>query len=98
LKEKLNYIIKQIGFKLFLLLELFLMIIPHKWRKTFFYFLASIAYHLSSKSRNIVKQNLNFAFDNKMSDKEIDDITRYSFKNLLLNFLHLMEIRHMNKE
>jgi KDO2-lipid IV(A) lauroyltransferase len=31
-----------------------------------------------------------------MSDAQIDEITRYSFKNLALNFLHLMEIRHMS--
>jgi len=98
LKEKINYKIKKIGFWLFLLLEKFLMILPKSWRKSFFYFLASIAYHLSAKGRNIVKQNLDFAFDNKMNDKEIDNITRYSFKNLLLNFLHLMEIRHLSKK
>ena len=83
-------------FKLFLLLEKFLMILPKGARKAFFSFLASLAYYASKRSRKIVRQNLNFAFDNKMSDKEIDDITRYSFKNLLFNFLHLMELRHMS--
>ncbi len=83
-------------FKLFLLLEKFLMILPKKVRKAFFSFLASIAYYASKRARNTVRQNLNFAFDNKMSDEEIDAITRYSFKNLLFNFLHLMELRHMS--
>ncbi|NPA59830.1 MAG: lipid A biosynthesis acyltransferase [Epsilonproteobacteria bacterium] len=85
-------------FKLFLLLEKFLMSLPKGARKTFFFTLASIAYHISAKSRKIVKQNLEFAFDGKMDDKEIDEITRYSFKNLSLNFMHLMELRYMNKE
>ncbi|MEA3227603.1 MAG: lipid A biosynthesis lauroyl acyltransferase [Campylobacterota bacterium] len=84
-------------YKLFLLLEKFLMILPKKIRKLFFTTLASTAYYLSSKSRRTVKQNLEFAFDNSTSDKEIKNITKYSFKNLMLNFLHLMEIRHISK-
>lgn len=86
------------GFKLFLLLEKLLMILPKNWRKAFFSLLASIAYYSSAKSRRTVKQNLDFAFDGNMSEDQIDSITRYSFKNLLFNFLHLMEIRHMSRE
>ena len=84
------------GFKIFLLFEKFLMTLPKSVRKGFFLSLASIAYYLSAKSRRTVKQNLNFLFDSKMSDEEIKEITKYSFKNLLLNFFHLMEIRHMS--
>ena len=83
-------------FKLFLLLEKFLMILPKNTRKAFFSGLASIAYYASSRARNIVRQNLNFAFDGKMSDQEIKEITKYSFKNLLFNFLHLIELRYMS--
>jgi len=86
------------GYKFFLLVEKCLMLLPHKARKSFFAFLAFIGYKLSSKYRRVARQNLNFAFDNTLSDEEIDEITRYSFKNLLFNFLHLMEIRHMGKE
>ena len=85
-------------FKLFLLLEKFLMSLPKGVRKGFFSTLATIAYHASKKSRKIVRQNLEFAFDGKMDDKEIDEITRYSFKNLAFNFMHLMELRHMSKD
>ena len=74
------------------------MILPKTLRKAFFSALASIAYYASSRARRTVRQNLTFAFDGKMSDKEIDEITRYSFKNLLFNFLHLMELRHMSKD
>ncbi len=87
-----------IGYKLFLLFEKFLMILPKKLRKSFFLLLAYLAYYLSAKSRKTVKQNLNFAFNNTLSDKEIKDITKYSLKNLMLNFLHLMEIRHLSFE
>jgi KDO2-lipid IV(A) lauroyltransferase len=72
--------------------------LPHKTRKSFFIFLATIARKLSKKTRKTVKTNLDFAFDKKMSQEEIDSITNYSFKNLLLNFLHLMEIRQMSRE
>jgi len=83
------------GYKTLLILEKILMAFPAKMRKSFFTFLAFIAYKASKKYRNIVRANLNYAFDNRMSEKEITEITKYSFKNLMYNFLHLMEIRHM---
>jgi len=86
------------GFKLFLLLEKFLMILPKSYRKRFFLSLALFSYHASKKHRTIAYQNLEFAFDGKMSEKEKEDITRYAFKNLTLNFLHALELRHMSKD
>jgi len=86
------------GFKLFLLLEKFLMVLPKGMRKGFFTLLANIAYYTSSRYKKVAYRNLNFAFDKKISKKDRDEIVRYSFKNLLLNFLHLMEIRDMSKE
>ncbi len=85
-----------IGFKLFLVLEKFLMALPKSARKAFFSSLASIAYLFSKRSRNIVRQNLTFAFDDNMSEAEIKEITKYSFKNLAFNFLHLIELRYMS--
>ena len=84
------------GYKALLILEKILMALPSQMRKSFFTFLAFIAYGVSKKYRNVVRANLNYAFDNTMSDKEITEITKYSFKNLMYNFLHLMEIRHMS--
>ncbi|WP_418640642.1 lipid A biosynthesis lauroyl acyltransferase [Sulfurimonas sp. ST-27] len=86
------------GYNFLLVIEHILMLVPHKARKAFFTFLAFIGYKSAKKYRRIVRQNLNYAFDNSMSDEEIDTITRYSFKNLLYNFLHLMEMRHLSKE
>ncbi len=86
------------GFKLFLLFEKFLMILPKSFRKGFFTFLATIAYYISPRHRAISYQNLEFAFDNKLSEQEKQEITKYSFKNLAYNFLHAMELRHMSKE
>ncbi len=86
------------GYKSLLILEKILMRLPKSARKNFFVFLAFIGYISTKKYRNIVKQNLNYAFDNKMSEAEIKAITKYSFKNLLFNFMHLMELRHMTKQ
>ncbi len=85
-------------FKLFLLLEKFLMILPKNIRKKFFILLATVAYHLSSRYRNIGFINLDFTLGDKLTKEQKKEIVKYSFRNLLLNFLHLMEIRHMSKE
>lgn len=85
-------------YKFFLLLEKFLLLLPKKLRKAFFTSLASLAYHISKRYRTVAKQNLEFAFDGKMSEEEIQEITKYSFRNLLLNFMHLMEFKKMSKE
>jgi len=86
------------GYKLLLILETILMALPKSVRKGFFSGVATLAYYTSKKYRNIAKQNINFVFDNKLSESEVDDIVRYSFKNLIFNFLHVMELRHMTLE
>jgi KDO2-lipid IV(A) lauroyltransferase len=86
------------GFKLFLLLEKILMLLPKKTRKNFFTFLASLAYYLSSRYRNIGFINLDFIYGDTLSHTQKKEIVKYSFRNLLLNFLHLMELRHISKE
>ena len=86
------------GFKLFLLLEKFLMILPAGWRKSFFSCLATLGYYTSKRYRKVSHQNLDFMFENTLSDVEKDEITKYAFKNLIFNFLHAMELRHISKE
>lgn len=85
-------------FKIFLLLEKFLMILPASWRKGFFSFLANTGYYLSKRYRKVSEQNLDFLFGDSLNKDEKDQITRYAFKNLAFNFLHAMELRHMSKE
>ena len=86
------------AFKLFLLFEKFLMILPDSWRKYFFATLASIGYYTSKRYRKVSYQNLDFLFNGTMQENEKAKITKYAFKNLAFNFLHAMELRHMNKE
>lgn len=86
------------GYKLLLILEKTLMLLPRNFRKAFFSSLATLAYYLSPKHRRIVRQNLEFAFDGKMSEEEVNTIVKYSFKNLIFNFLHILELRNMTLE
>ncbi|NPA65727.1 MAG: lipid A biosynthesis acyltransferase [Epsilonproteobacteria bacterium] len=86
------------GYKALLILEKILMSLPHSFRKAFFSFLATIAYILTPKYRKVVSINLDFLFNNSMSQEEKKEITKYSFKNLMYNFLYLMEMRYMTKE
>ena len=85
-------------FKLFLLLEKFLMILPKSIRKAFFSSLSWLAYHVSSRYRRVSFKNLDFVFGDEMDHKQKDEITRYSFKNLIFNFMHLMEVKYMSKD
>lgn len=86
-----------IGYKIFLGFERLLMLLPHSFRQAFFSSLGTLGYYLSGRYKKVAYQNLEFVFDRKLSQTEMDAIVKYSFKNLALNFLHLMEIRHMSK-
>ncbi|MDK9693575.1 MAG: lipid A biosynthesis lauroyl acyltransferase [Sulfurimonas sp.] len=86
------------GFKLFLLLEKFLMLLPKKVRKNFFTFLSFLTYYLSSRYRNIGFINLDFVYGDTLSQEQKKKIVKYSFRNLMLNFLNLMELKYMSKE
>ena len=86
------------GFKALLFLEKLLMLLPKKARKNFFLSLAYIASLFAKKHRAIAMTNLDFLFQDRLSFEVKKEIVAYSFKNLALNFLHAMELRHMSKE
>jgi len=86
------------GYKLLLILEKILMLLPKKVRKGFFSFLATLAYHSSKKYREIAKTNIRFVLGDSLSNTEVDEIVKYSFKNLVFNFLHIMELRNISLE
>jgi len=86
------------GYKIFLLFESLLMKFPLSFRKGFFKSLGLLGYYISTRYRNVSLNNLNFIFGDKLSLKEKKEITKYSFINLLLNFHHIMELRHISKE
>jgi len=74
------------------------MALPQSVRRGFFSFLALVGYYTLPKYRKIVHTNLTFLFGDTMDAAQKDAITRYSFKNLMFNMMHLMELRHMSKE
>lgn len=86
------------GFKLFLFLEKILMLLPKRLRKAFFTSLATLAYYISLRYRKIGFINLDFIYGDKLTKEQKREIVKYSFRNLLLNFFHLMEFRHTPKE
>ncbi len=85
-------------YKLLLVLEKILMKLPRKMRKSFFTFLAFVGYMLSKKYRNVARANIKFLLGEILSESQIETMVKYSFKNLLYNFLHIMELRSMSKE
>jgi len=86
------------GYKIFLVFEKFLMLLSSSLRKKIFFTLAYLAYKLSKRYRGVAYKNLDFLFGDKLSDDEKTQIVKYSFKNLALNFLHLVEIRAMSRD
>jgi len=87
-----------IGFYAFLMLEKFLMFLPRKVRKSFFIALGYFAYRVSKRYNKVVKQNVKFIYGEDTSEEFIQKIAKNSFKQLLLNFLYTMEIRHYSIE
>ncbi len=86
------------GFYLFLAFEKIIMLLPRKIRRAFFTTLGSVAYKLAKKHRNIVKSNLEFVFGKDISEEFVEEITRYQFKLLALNFLQTIESRYLSIE
>ncbi len=87
-----------IGFYLFRALEFMIMLLPRFMRKGLFEGLAKLAYLIDKKHRFIARQNLHVAFGETLSEAKADAIIRYSYKNLLLALLQVIENRRISKE
>jgi len=87
-----------IGYYLFLGFEKFLMILPHSWRKAFFTGAANLAYNVDKKHRLVIKQNLQFIYGDRADEAFVEEVSRYAYKNLVLNVLFTIERRHMTLE
>lgn len=85
-------------YRLFLLLDRFLMALPRSWRKGLFTSLAALAHKLAPKRNKVIQQNLAFAFNQTLSEKEKREIERYCYRNLALNLLQTMENRRNSTE
>lgn len=75
--------------------EFILFLLPYPLRKGFFTGLAKLAHRIDKRHRRVVRQNLLFAFKDTIDEAKIDEITRYCYRNLMLNFLQVCENRRM---
>lgn len=82
---------KKIIYQIFLALVFILRKSPKSIRRGFFRFLAALAYLFANKTNKIIKTNLKFIFNNKISEKEIKEIQKYSYFNMLLWVQSLIE-------
>ncbi len=79
----------------FRFIESLLLLLPFSMRKAFFIGLASLARFIDRKHRAVVRRNLELAFGQTIGKAEADAIERYCYRNLLLNFLQVIENRRM---
>ncbi|WP_121628825.1 lipid A biosynthesis lauroyl acyltransferase [Poseidonibacter antarcticus] len=82
---------KKIVYKIFLALVFILRKSPKFIRRGFFRFLSALAYLFANKTNKIIKTNLKFIFNDKISEKEIKEIQKYSYFNMLLWVQSLIE-------
>jgi KDO2-lipid IV(A) lauroyltransferase len=85
-------------YRLFLLFDSLLMLLPHTWRKKIFTTLASLAHLLAFSRNQIIQANVDFAFEDQLSPVQKKEIERYCYRNLALNLLQVMENRHNTAE
>ena len=78
-------------YNIFLVFVFILRKLPKFMRRGFFKLLASFAYLVASKTNKIIEANLKLVFDDKISKKEIQEIQKYSYLNMLLWVQSLIE-------
>lgn len=52
---------------------------PKSFRRAFFRFIANMGYIFAKKTNKIIKTNLDFVYDNNLSNEEIKQIQKYSY-------------------
>lgn len=82
---------KKIVYKLFLVVIFILRKMPKSLRRAFFRFIATCGYLFAKKTNRIIKTNLDFVFENTLSDLEIKEIQKYSYFNMILWVQSLIE-------
>ena len=82
---------KKIVYKLFLVVVFILRNLPKSVRRGFFRFIANLGYIFAKKTNKIIETNLNFVFENSLSQNEIKEIQKYSYFNMILWAQSLIE-------
>ncbi len=83
--------IKKIVYKLFLVVIFILKNLPTKIRRAFFRFIANCGYLFAKNTNRIIRTNLNFVYNNTLSEKQIKEIQKYSYFNMILWVQSLIE-------
>jgi Kdo2-lipid IVA lauroyltransferase/acyltransferase len=78
-------------------LEFILMLLPFAVRKLFFTALASMAYAIDRKHRDVIRRNLEIAYGKDVDEAKVRKVARYCYRNLMLNFLQVLENQRMTK-
>ncbi len=82
---------KKIVYNFFLIIVFILRKMPRFLRRGFFKTLAYLAYIFSSKTNKIIESNLNLIFEDKLAKKEVEEIKKYSYLNMVLWVQSLIE-------
>jgi len=85
-------------YALFRVFEFLLRLLPYALRKKVFIFLGTVAYYLDRQHRAVIARNLDLAFGETLSDAQRHAITRYCYRNLMLNFFQVVENRHLSPQ
>ncbi len=85
-------------YRLFLLFDSFVMLLPRSWRKSIFTSLSSFAHILAFSRNRIIQANVKFAFGEELTSDQKHEIEYYCYRNLALNFLQVMENRRNSAE
>ncbi|MGM0518984.1 MAG: lysophospholipid acyltransferase family protein [Campylobacterota bacterium] len=72
--------------------------LPKKIRRAFFKIVAYLAYKFAFKTNRIIQANLKLVFDNKLPKNEIEQIKKYSYFNMTLWALSLIESFDMSDD
>lgn len=87
-----------LGFRLFLLFDWFIMLLPKQWRKGLFTSIASLVHRVAFSRNHVIQKNLRFAFNERFELIQNKEIEAYCYRNLALNFLQTMENRRNNAQ
>ena len=82
---------------LFLGLVFILRKLPKGLRRGFFKLISKLAYKFAFKTNRVIEANLRLVFENKLTKEEIEEIKKYSYFNMTLWTLSLIESFDMSK-
>lgn len=77
--------------------QFFFKITPNFLLKNILILIAKLVYIFNTKHRKIIDTNLDLAFDNKLTQKEKENISLESYKSLLFNMFEFIENQYLSK-